>query len=149
MITTPYFVPDEPTLTALCIAAGKGIAVDLVVPERSNHRVVQLAGEAAYDALLAAGVRIHLHRGHLLHAKTLTVDDSIALLGSGNLDVRSFSLNFELSVLLYGRGVTMELRDIQEWFAAQSVLLDKAHWARRGRLRRAGAAVASLMGPVL
>lgn len=149
MVTTPYFVPDESTRMALALAAGKGVAVDLVVPERGNHRVVQLAGEASYDLLLASGVRIHLHRGHLLHAKTLTVDDSFALIGSGNLDIRSFSLNFELSVILYGRGVTLELRDIQEWFAAQSVLLEPAVWARRPRHRRAAAAVANLMGPLL
>src|SRR5205814_9492207 len=112
-LTTPYFVPDESTLVALLMAADRGVDVRLLVPRDSDHRFAAAAGRAHFETLLRAGVAIHQFRPGLLHAKTVTVDDAFALLGSANIDIRSFNLNFELSVLLYGQEVTQRMRTIQ------------------------------------
>ena len=102
ILTTPYFVPDEPTLVALMMAADRGVEVRLMLPARPDHIFTAAAGRAHFSRLLEAGVSIHLYPKGLLHAKSITVDDALAVFGSANLDVRSFNLNFELSVLLYG-----------------------------------------------
>jgi cardiolipin synthase len=98
---------------------------------------------------MAAGVRIHLYRSGLLHTKSTTVDDTFALFGSANLDVRSFNLNFELTTLLYGSEVTGRLRKIQENYLADSVGLDPAQWAKQPALRRYAESAISLLSPLL
>lgn len=101
-LTTPYFVPDESVLTALATAALRGVDVDVLVPRRGDSRVVGAAGRSYYDELLRAGVRIHEYLPGMLHAKTLVVDDRFAIVGSANVDCRSFSLNYEVFAMLYG-----------------------------------------------
>ncbi|MEX2214149.1 MAG: phospholipase D-like domain-containing protein, partial [Phycisphaeraceae bacterium] len=85
LITTPYFVPDEPTLVALLMAATRGVTVEFILPARSDMFLVDLAARFYYEPLLKAGIRIHEFSGGLLHSKTMTVDDDIALLGSTNM----------------------------------------------------------------
>ena len=102
VITTPYFVPDEPFLAALRSAAGRGVEVRLIVSRHANQDdFTQLRAASYYDELLGAGVHIHLYRPRFLHAKHLSVDDSIAVLGSTNIDIRSFALNAEVSFIVY------------------------------------------------
>ncbi|MFI5378776.1 MAG: cardiolipin synthase, partial [Tepidisphaerales bacterium] len=124
ILTTPYFVPDETTLVALLMAADRGVDVALILPERPDHIFTAAAGRAHFARLLDAGIAIHLYRPGLLHAKTTTIDDAFALFGSANLDVRSFNLNFELSLLLYGPEITARLRAIQVGYLADSHPLD-------------------------
>ena len=128
ILTTPYFVPDEPTLLSLMMAADRGVAVKLILPQMADHFFAAAAGRAHYLSLLQSGVTIHLYGPGLIHAKTATVDDAFAIFGSANLDVRSFSLNFELSVMLYGQRVTNRLRTIQKEFLANSRPLQLADW---------------------
>ena len=97
IITTPYFVPDDPTLVALMMAADRGVKVDLILPQTPDQFFSAAAGRAHYARLLEAGIAIHLYQPGLIHSKTTTVDETLALFGSANLDVRSFNLNFELS----------------------------------------------------
>lgn len=149
VITTPYFVPDEATTLALQMAAARGVEVDLVVPRRSDHILVTLAGRAHYEPCLEAGVRIHQHQGSMLHSKTVSVDESIALIGSYNIDVRSFYLNFELSVLLYGKEITRQLRAVQNRYIEASKRIDLDAWRNRSVLQRYTDSVASLLSPVL
>ena len=149
ILTTPYFVPDEPTLIALMMAADRGVKVQLVVPERSDHMLTAAAGRAHFSRLLEAGVSIHLYRPGLLHAKTATIDDAFALFGSANLDVRSFNLNFELSALLYGRDTTERLRSVQLEFLADAPPVDAVKWASRSRIRRYAESALSLFSPLL
>jgi cardiolipin synthase len=148
-LTTPYFVPDEATLVALMMAADGGVAVNLVLPERSDNRLAAAAGRAHFAALLEAGVAIRLYQGGLLHAKTVTVDDAFGMLGSANLDVRSFALNFELSVLLYGAEVTRRLREVQGAYLARSRSLATEEWHRRSALVRYADRAVSLLSPLL
>ncbi len=110
---TPYFVPDDALLTALCLAARRGVRVELVVPARSNHRLADLARARALRDLAAAGGQIRLAAG-MVHAKTVVIDDAIALCGSLNLDSRSLFLNFELMVAFYDAG---DIAAVNRWIA--------------------------------
>lgn len=100
LAVTPYLVPDDSLLTALCLAARRGIEVDLLIPARSNHRLADVARARALRELAAAGARIWL-APKMNHAKAVVVDDTLALCGSLNLDARSLFLNFELMVAFY------------------------------------------------
>ncbi len=103
VLVTPYFVPDSALLAALCMAARRGIAVDLVVPGKSNHRMSDIARRRALRTLAVAGGRIWL-APHMLHAKLAVFDDLVALSGSANFDSRSLFLNYELMVAFHDRG---------------------------------------------
>ncbi len=120
VVTTPYFVPDEPVLSALCAAAGSGVAVTLILPRRNDSRIVAFASRSHYGRLLRAGVRIFEFEGGLLHAKTLTIDGATTFMGSSNLDIRSFDLNFENDVLFMDRVLTAAVRARQQAYAAAS-----------------------------
>lgn len=149
IMTTPYLVPDEPTMLALTMAADRGAQVDLIVPKKSDHPIVAAAGKYHYQALLEAGVNIHTYKGGMLHAKTITVDDAFALLGSANLDIRSFYLNFEVNVLLYGQQVTQHLRFAQQHYLNQSEPVVLSAWRKRPVVKQYAEGVASLFSPLL
>jgi cardiolipin synthase len=131
VLTTPYFVPSESFALAMRSAARRGVEVLLFVDRTSNKPLVQLAQQSFYEELLAAGVRIHAYYGNFLHAKHMSVDDDLVLIGSSNLDIRSFALNAEVSVLIYDRGVAADLARIQERYLAQSEAIDPRAWAAR------------------
>ena len=149
IITTPYLVPDEPTMLALSMAADRGVEVRIAIPRRSDHPLVGAAGRAYYEQLMESGVNIHRCYTGLLHAKTLTVDDNFALLGSANLDIRSFYLNFEINVLLYGPQITGRLRFAQQDYLAQAELLNLESWRQRPAARQYMEAAAALLSPLL
>jgi cardiolipin synthase len=119
VLTSPYVIPSEPFLVAMCSTARRGITVDLIVDAESNKPMVQLAQQSYYDTMLRAGVRIHRHHGSFLHAKHMSVDQDVALIGSSNLDIRSFALNAEVSVLIYDRAVVAQLARIQHGYLQQ------------------------------
>jgi cardiolipin synthase len=96
---------------ALIHACYRGVRVQLVLPTRSNHWLVLWAGRSFYAELLEAGVEIYEYDAGMLHSKIVTVDDRWCMLGTANMDVRSFRLNFEVTALLYDRGVTQELTE--------------------------------------
>jgi cardiolipin synthase len=118
VLTSPYVVPSEPFLSAMCNTARRGVTVHLIVDAESNKPMVQLAQESYYDMMLRAGVTVNRHHGTFLHAKHMSVDDDVALIGSSNLDIRSFNLNAEVSVLIYDRAVVAALRAVQEGYFA-------------------------------
>ncbi len=120
VLTSPYVIPSEPFLMAMCSTARRGVTVDLIVDQASNKPLVQYAQQSFYDAMLKAGVNIHRHTGSFLHAKHMSVDDEVALIGSSNLDIRSFALNAEVSVLIYDRSVVAALRVIQDGYLAHT-----------------------------
>jgi cardiolipin synthase len=108
-----------------------GVEVHLVLSKHANQMITQFAQRSYYDDLLEAGIRIHLYRPRFLHAKHITIDDHIALVGSTNMDIRSFALNAEVNLLLYDPEVVQQLRIIQERYFENSELLDPATWSRR------------------
>lgn len=135
-LTTPYFIPSQQFVSAMCNAARRGVDVHLIVDNVSNKPIVQLAQESYYDALLAAGVRIHGYHGNFLHSKLMTVDTHVGLIGSSNLDRRSFELNEEISVLIYDRQVVTELDAIEQSYIDQSDTVDATAWPKRPAWKR-------------
>lgn len=103
LIVTPYFVPTETLQTLLCASARSGIRVDLLLPERSNHRVADYVRNRFLRELRRAGANLYVLPNDMLHAKVWTIDDRYAMTGSANMDLRSLRLNFELMTLLYAR----------------------------------------------
>jgi cardiolipin synthase len=148
-ITTPYFVPDEPFLLALRAAALRGVAVHLIVSKHANHPITQFAQRSCYDALLDAGVKIHCYRPHFLHAKHLSIDNEIALIGSTNIDIRSFALNAEINLLIYDPELVGRLRALQEKYFAQSDVLAAEDWGSRPLLLKVAQNTARLADSLL
>lgn len=103
-VVTPYFVPDDTVLRLLCLMARLGRDVRLIVPARSNHLLADLARRAAVRELLASGAKVLLYKPRMLHAKMLLIDDAVASVGSTNMDMRSFFLNFEVALFVYTPG---------------------------------------------
>ncbi len=131
VITTPYFVPDTSFIQAMETAVLSGVEVHLVVSRQADHLLVSLAQQSYYEALLDAGVKIHLYKPYFLHAKHVTVDNSLAFVGSTNIDLRSFGLDAEVSLLIYDPDVVANLRKIQDRYFADSDLLTMEEWSRR------------------
>ncbi|NIE80476.1 cardiolipin synthase [Asaia sp. As-1742] len=125
-ITTPYYVPDEPIQAALCASARRGVKVTMTVPTRNDSWIVAGASRSYYKELLEAGVRIFEYPLGLLHTKALTLDGAMALIGSANLDRRSFDLNFENNILLADPDFTRQIRERQQSYldAAVEITLD-------------------------
>lgn len=138
LAVTPYFVPEATLLMALTLAARRGIAVDVVIPRRSNHRMADIARHAALRELIAAGGRVW-QTPRMIHAKAVLFDSELALVGSANLDERSLFLNYELMVAFYDPSV---VRQFSDWIEAQQ------HKATRYQARPPGLALGLLEGLV-
>ncbi len=131
-ITSPYFVPDESTLTALVTAASRGVEVELFVSAIGDQALVYHAQRSYYEELLRAGVVVYLyHAPTVLHSKHFSIDDEVAVVGTSNMDIRSFSLNMEVSVLLRGREFIAELRKVEDHYRAGSARLGLEDWLER------------------
>jgi cardiolipin synthase len=149
VVSTPYYVPDDSIQAAFCATARRGVETTLVVPQRNDSWIVAAASRSYYPQLLEAGVRIMEFRPGLLHAKTLTLDGDTALIGSANLDRRSFELNFENNVLIHDMTITAEIRARQQSYidrADEVTRADAESWSRRDRLWHNTVA---MFGPVL
>ncbi len=149
VITSPYFAPDEPMMTALTTAARRGVETTIVLPERIDSPLVRFASRSHYQPLMESGVRVMLYREGLLHAKTITVDDEISCIGSVNMDMRSFWLNFEVTLFVYHDGFNDELRYVQAKYISESSELDLETWKRRKRWRRVVENTLRLASPML
>ena len=126
-ITSPYYVPDETIQMALVTAGSRGLDVELFVSEIGDQFMVFHAQRSYYEQLLRAGVKIYLYRAPtILHAKHLSIDDDVAVIGSSNMDIRSLSLHMELSVLVHGTEFTSAMRAVEDDYRAKSrqVVLD-------------------------
>ena len=147
-MTTPYFVPGEAARMALTSAALGGLDVRLVVPRRSDSRMVTLAARSYFDELLKAGVKVYEYGPRMLHTKALVTDDEFCVVGSANFDHRSFRLNFEASMMLRDRATCAQLASVLEGEMEQStrVRLDRPLGLWRHRLPEA---FARLLSPVL
>jgi len=148
-LTTPYYVPDEGMQGALCASARRGVATTVVFPARNDSWIVAAASHSYYADLLAAGVRIYEYTGGLLHAKTMTVDGTVTLIGSANLDRRSFDLNYENNILLQDEAMTGEVVRLQDGYIAASVPVEQAAVAAWSRRRRLWNNAIAMFGPVL
>jgi len=148
-ITTPYFIPDESLQNALCAAAYRGVDTTIIFPARNDSWVVAAASRSYYADLLTAGVKIHEYEGGLLHTKSLTLDGEITLIGSANMDRRSFDLNYENNILFYDPELTAVMRQRQQEYITHSHPVDPdvvAAWSMKQRLWNNTIA---MLGPLL
>jgi cardiolipin synthase len=137
-ITSPYFVPDDSLLYAVTTMAQRGVEVELFVGATADQFMVSHAQRSYYDTLLTAGVRIWLYpEPWVLHAKHFTVDDELAVVGSSNMDMRSFALNYEVVMMMTGTGVVDQLRVVQDRYRSLSTELTMDAWRGRSRSDRA------------
>jgi cardiolipin synthase A/B len=149
IITSPYFIPNEAMFLALRLAALRGVQIDLAIPRRCDHPLVQAAGNFYCDHLMRYGVNVYLFREGMLHAKTLTVDNELAMFGSANYDIRSFDLNFELNLFVHAEQAVEELRRLQQGYLDQSDRADPRNWPTKTLLGRLKMNLAKLFSPLL
>jgi cardiolipin synthase len=149
VITTPYYVPDESMQASLCATARRGVATTIVFPARNDSRIVGAASRSYYTDLLAAGVRILEYEPGLLHTKSLTLDGKLSLIGSANMDRRSFELNFENNILFYDPSMTVELRQLQEQYISRSKRVTMTMVGTWSWQRRLWNNAIAMIGPVL
>jgi cardiolipin synthase A/B len=149
IITTPYFIPDEAFIQAIEVAVLSDVKVELIVPHRSNQILVDTASHAYYEGLLDIGVKIYLYNEGLLHAKTMSIDNSFAFIGSSNFDIRSFALNFEINLVFYGSEVSEKLRAAQNRYISNSVQLTREVWKQRPKIHKFLQNIAQLLSPLL
>jgi cardiolipin synthase len=148
-LTTPYFVPDPAMLIALEVAAMRGVEVHLILPSRSNHRVTFHAGRAMYDDLLEAGVHLHEFTPGMIHAKAMVVDGRISMIGSANMDMRSFRLNFEVHAFVHDPETASMLEERFRKDLAQTTPIALDAWRRRSWTLRVVEGAARLVSPLL
>ena len=149
VMTTPYFVPDDAVTTALLTAAERGVRVTLIVPERNDSRLVHFTCRSYFDGMLAAGIQIFGFKGGLLHTKSVVVDREIALFGSVNLDVRSFWLDFEVTLGVYDPDFAGRLLALQDTYIQDSTSVDQQTWEQRPNKERFLENLARLASPLL
>jgi cardiolipin synthase len=148
-MTTPYFVPDQAINVAMQLAAMRGVDVKIILPSRSNHSVTFHAGRSFYDALLDAGVGVYEYTPGIVHAKTMVVDGAVSLVGSANMDLRSFRLNFEVHALVHDAMVASRLEETFTADLAQSSLVSLSTWRARPARTRLYEGAARLVSPLL
>ena len=148
-ITTPYFIPTEAMLNALCSKSISGCDVTLIVPKKSDSLLVKFASHSVYDQLLMAGVKIALFDEGLLHSKIITVDEKLSFVGSHNMDMRSFYINFEVSLMAYSSEFCAELYARQKNYIERSETLILNDWNKRPYGQKITENIFRLLSPIL
>ncbi|WP_419825551.1 phospholipase D-like domain-containing protein [Sphingomonas sp.] len=148
-IVTPYLIPDDALVSAMRTARARGVEIDLIVSAVVDQRLVHLAQCSYYEAVLAEGVRIHRYRDYLLHAKSVSIDRRLAIVGSSNVDLRSFQLNEEVSLLLLDADAIERIEQVQRGYIAASDPLTLDEWRRRPRVARVAENLAQMVSPLL
>ena len=131
VIVTPYFIPTDALIAAIRTAAIRGVNVRLVVSKKSDSLIVKLAQRSYYEILLEAGVDICLYQADFLHAKHMRIDDDLCVIGSSNMDLRSFELNAEVSLICYGEEAAEKLKSVENVYAKDCKSIDKERWSKR------------------
>ena len=148
-ITTPYYIPDRPMAEALVSAALRGVRVRMILPARNNQALTALASRSYWDELLQVGVEIYRYLPGMIHAKCIVVDGCWGSVGTANLDVRSFRLNFEVNALLYGQAEVQQLAQAFENDLGQSKSIDARQFRERSLWVKAAEGGARLLSPIL
>jgi cardiolipin synthase A/B len=149
LITTPYFIPGEGLLDALTIASLGGVKVKLLVPGISDSILVNAAARSYYVDLMKGGVEIYLYNKGFVHAKTMVTDSKIAMVGTANMDSRSFDLNFEVNAIVYDSEIAGELRDIFYDDLKDAEKIDVEVWRKRPLYKQFFEKTARLVSPLL
>nr|WP_299202732.1 cardiolipin synthase [uncultured Brumimicrobium sp.] len=149
LITTPYFIPGESMMDAISVAALGGVKVKLLVPGISDSKLVNAAARSYYNDLLEVGVEIYVYQKGFVHAKTLVVDRKIAVVGTANMDYRSFDLNFEVNAIVYDKGIASALGDAFYEDIQFADYIEPKEWLDRNMGIQLMEKAARLMSPLL
>jgi cardiolipin synthase len=149
VLTTPYLVPDDSMIRALRGAAGRGVDVSIIIPERVDSFLTRHASRSFFDDLLDAGVGIFLYQKGLLHTKSIVADRRLSMFGSVNLDMRSLWMNYEIALFVYDPEFSVRLHDLQQTYLSDSRRLDAGEWAARPFRRRLLENTIRLVSPIL
>jgi cardiolipin synthase len=149
LITSPYFIPGESLLDALIISSLSGISVKLLVPGKSDSILVNSAARSYYNELLKAGVQIYQYQKGFIHAKTMVTDKKVAMVGTANMDFRSFDLNFEVNAIVYDTQIATELSAAFYNDIKNAVRIDPDQWADRPLYKQLLEKAARLLSPLL
>ncbi|WP_316803306.1 cardiolipin synthase [Pedobacter nototheniae] len=149
LITTPYFIPGESIIDALTVAALGGVSIKLLVPDQSDSKLVNSAAKSYYDELLKVGVEIYLYQKGFVHAKTMVADREIAMVGTANMDYRSFDLNFEVNAIIYDEELATELSNAFYDDILNAKKIDRMEWENRPMIRQLLEKSARLVSPLL
>ncbi len=148
-LQTPYFVPPEPVLDAMKIAALSGVDIRIMLPERADNFITRPANRAYYEEILQAGVRLFLRQGEFIHSKTIVCDDYLSSIGSANIDSRSFDINYEINTYIYDEETALKCKAIYEADLEKSRELTLEEWSRRPWHNRLAESVIRLLSPLL
>jgi cardiolipin synthase len=149
LISTPYFIPGETLLNALIVAALSGVKVKLLVPGRSDSKVVDFAARSYYGNLLQAGVEIYQYTRGFIHSKTMVCDGMLSVIGTANMDTRSFELNFEVNSIIYDEQIGKQLTGVFYRDIEYAEKIEPEHWHNRSFLKELPEKLARLFSPLL
>lgn len=149
LLCTPYFIPSDELSTALQVAAASGVKVELMLPAQSDSYIVHHASFSFLKPLLQRGISVYLYEKGFFHAKTICVDGKLAYVGTVNLDIRSFYINFEVSAAISDPQLCLELQEQFERDKTHSTLLTLEGWFARPRWKRGVDSVCRLLAPLL
>ncbi|HWD89601.1 MAG TPA: cardiolipin synthase [Mucilaginibacter sp.] len=148
LITTPYFIPGGNILDALHVAAMSGVQVKILVPDKSDSVLVNMAARSYYSELLDAGVEIYLYQKGFVHAKTMVSDAQLCIIGTANMDHRSFELNFEVNSMIYDAETASELRDVFYRDIKDAKKINPETWRKRSFYKQLPEKVVRLFSPL-
>lgn len=149
LITSPYFIPGDSVLDALCIAAMSGVKVKLLVPHHSDSALVNAAARSYYREILSGGVEVYLYQKGFVHAKTMVADGQLAIIGTANMDHRSFELNFEVNSMIYDKAIAQQLRDAFYTDLEDAMQINAKRWEDRSVLKQLPEKLCRLLSPLL
>jgi cardiolipin synthase len=149
LITSPYFIPGETILDAINMATLSGVKVKLLVPEKSDSFIVNSAARSCYNAILDCGAEIYLYKKGFIHAKTMVVDGQLAIVGTANMDHRSFELNFEVNCMVYDKKIANQLREAFNNDLHSAVQIDPKAWKKRTLFKQLPEKLCRLFSPLL
>ena len=148
-IITPYFTPNETILNAIKVASLSGVDVRIMLPEKSDTHIVHLSSRSYFTELMEAQVKIYLFRKGFNHSKVITIDGNFCIVGSANLDNRSFEHNFEISAIVYNTDVTRQIEEQFHTDLHDCKQLQLKKWEKRPRKEKVAEAFARLFSPLL
>ena len=148
-ITTPYFIPSDEFKSALLIAVSSGVEVNLILPEKGDSFIVQQASLSFLKSLMKRGVNVHLYQKGFIHAKTITVDNEIAFVGTVNLDNRSFFINFEITAVFYDKKAIKKLYQQFKLDLLDTRKITYQQWKSIPMIHRGIASLCRLLAPLL
>ena len=148
-ITTPYFMPNNAILTAMTTAARSGVDIRVILPYSSDSWAAQYASDSYIEECLESGIRIYRYKKGFVHAKTMLIDHNLSIVGTANLDYRSFALNFEINALLYDKNINQEMFDIFQDDLKECDEVELERWKERGLIRKLKESFSRLWAPLL